>query len=619
MSADSPAGETAPPSVLREPSAIVVLGNRLYIANRRSGTVSVVDPADRAVLGETRLGTGIADLVPLPDQQALVALDEAGDEVLLLSIDADILQVMSRVKVAKSPVTACVSKRNHLVTVTSLWARRLTLIQCALPAPREDRLTRSVRSTPPSPAAGLQVLATIDLPFSPREQCLTPDESRLIVADAFGGKLAVIDLAAREIVSLHTIDAHNLRGLTVNAATNELAVAHQALMQHLSTTRDHIFWGNIVGNFVKSIPLDDLVRSPAITRNVRERRLPATVDSHQVPPEGDTASDVYRRIAHWSLDALGGPGKAAGDPGAIALTDDEKMIVALSGVDQIAFRSGPNKPFIYLPVGARPVALALSADQETCFVANALDDTVSIVDVKTAEVVGNIPLGPRRDLSSAEEGERLFYNARLSLHGWYSCHSCHPEGHTIGLLNDNLGDELYGDPKRIPSLLGTGGTAPWGWSGSKQTLADQIHGSLLNTMHGGDAAGRSVAGDETVAPLEAYLRTLVPPPSIAAARGTPASPAAERGRKIFESRGCTSCHAPPHFTSARTYDVGIHDKSGQTKFNPPSLRGVIHRGPFFHDNRAASLRDVFTRFHHGDTDDISPADLDDLLKFLAGL
>ena len=41
---------------------------------------------------------------------------------------------------------------------------------------------------------------------------------------------------------------------------------------------------------------------------------------------------------------------------------------------------------------------------------------------------------------------------------WYSCHSCHTDGHTTGEIGGNtLGDGHYGAPKRIMTLLGVCG------------------------------------------------------------------------------------------------------------------------------------------------------------------
>jgi cytochrome c peroxidase len=62
--------------------------------------------------------------------------------------------------------------------------------------------------------------------------------------------------------------------------------------------------------------------------------------------------------------------------------------------------------------------------------------------------------------------------------------------------------------------------------------------------------------------------------------------------------------------------VGIHDKQGNTQFNPPSLRGVSQRGPYFHDNRAETLEAVFRDVGHQLDRDLSDAELRDLIAFL---
>ena len=72
-------------------------------------------------------------------------------------------------------------------------------------------------------------------------------------------------------------------------------------------------------------------------------------------------------------------------------------------------------------------------------------------------------------------------------------------------------------------------------------------------------------------------------------------------------------------TSAGAYDVGLVDELGRDRFNPPSLRGVRLRAPLFHDNRAASLDEVITRFNHGGAEEVSPADAAALLAYLRSL
>jgi cytochrome c peroxidase len=82
---------------------------------------------------------------------------------------------------------------------------------------------------------------------------------------------------------------------------------------------------------------------------------------------------------------------------------------------------------------------------------------------------------------------------------------------------------------------------------------------------------------------------------------------------------CTNCHQPPVFTTPDTYDVGLGDKLGNSKFNPPTLLGVGQRGPYFHDNRAITLEEVFLKHKHQLERNLSTDELKDLLSFLRSL
>ena len=75
----------------------------------------------------------------------------------------------------------------------------------------------------------LEVSRTLDLPFRPRGLVLLGDGSRLVVADAFGGRLAVVDPARGTLESVRTLPAHNIRGLALTPDGRTLVVAHQVL------------------------------------------------------------------------------------------------------------------------------------------------------------------------------------------------------------------------------------------------------------------------------------------------------------------------------------------------------------------------------------------------------
>jgi len=190
-----------------------------------------------------------------------------------------------------------------------------------------------------------------------------------------------------------------------------------------------------------------------------------------------------------------------------------------------------------------------------------------------------------------------------------TCHSCHTDGHTIGLNSDTLGDGDFGAPKRIPSLMGVSHTGPWGWTGAFAQLEEQVRQSIESTMEGPSPSATELAD------LVAYLRTLAPP--------SPATQGVEhagvsRGQTVF-ARECSTCHAGPHYTSRGKYDVGLADEAGNRQFNPPSLRGVGRREPLLHDGRARTLEDVFKVHHHPDGLDLPKEEVADLITFLRTL
>src|SRR5690348_9264233 len=79
---------------LRQPVAVVPAdeGRRLFIANRRAGSVSVVDVDRRQVLAEPVVGRMLADLTDAGEGR-LLAVDEAANELIVLVRRGDSLDV----------------------------------------------------------------------------------------------------------------------------------------------------------------------------------------------------------------------------------------------------------------------------------------------------------------------------------------------------------------------------------------------------------------------------------------------------------------------------------------------------------------------------------------------
>jgi mono/diheme cytochrome c family protein len=125
--------------------------------------------------------------------------------------------------------------------------------------------------------------------------------------------------------------------------------------------------------------------------------------------------------------------------------------------------------------------------------------------------------------------------------------------------------------------------------------------------------------EEQIKALEAYLRSLKPPPPTVGVSASEDAQAVARGAAVFRRQRCVGCHRESTYTAKGTYDVGLDDGRGASRFNPPSLRGVSQGGPFFHDNRAATLEEVFAKQKHGLRESLSEGELGDLIAFLRGL
>ena len=552
---------------LRHPVALEVVdqGRQLLVCNRRSGSLSLVDLGIGAVVSECDVADQLSDMAYTAQRNLIVVLDEQNSELRTLRKIGLEFQSLGRVSVPANPVSVTVLPDGKTAYVASLWAHQLTKIDL---------------SQPEVP----QVVAKTDLPFAPRVQYLLPGRSELIVADAFEGGLGIIDSASGKLAATHDLNAHNLRGLALAPEQQKLLVSHQTLMSENATTEFDVHWGTVMVNVLESVPLSAL-----------------------------TATGAKKRRAA-KLTYLGTADQAAGDPDEVLVTKDGHQVVAFAGTAEVAiYPPGSRDDFERVAVGRRPVALALNAAEDTVFVASMYEDCISLVDVKTAQVKQVISLGSQPELTELDWGERWFHDATLSSDGWFSCHSCHTDGHSNGRLNDNFGDGGTGAPKRVLSLSEVSHTAPWAWNGKMTDLAEQVRKSIKTTMRGPDPS------EEQVAAITAFLGTFRAPPSRNLARGTTDQAIVTSGKEVFERLSCADCHRPPYYTTPEAYSVDIAEGEEQQDFNPPSLLGVSQRRFFFHDNRAKNLRSVLVDHSHGLERPLTNADREALLAFLRSL
>jgi cytochrome c peroxidase len=111
------------------------------------------------------------------------------------------------------------------------------------------------------------------------------------------------------------------------------------------------------------------------------------------------------------------------------------------------------------------------------------------------------------------------------------------------------------------------------------------------------------------------------------------SQAAKRGVVAFIESGCTRCHSGPLLSDFKLHRLGLPTPAGRApdngdgsgRFRTPSLRNVMHTGPFMHDGSLKTLREVFEHYSRIDKSldpdlaDLAPADLDDITAFFRAL
>jgi DNA-binding beta-propeller fold protein YncE/mono/diheme cytochrome c family protein len=263
--------------------------------------------------------------------------------------------------------------------------------------------------------------------------------------------------------------------------------------------------------------------------------------------------------------------------------------------------------------GCAPDGIAVAGDQ--LFVHCELDRNVVRLELSTVAQFGTpsssvgAALGPSTRSEAAQRGAELFrrgQDPRVSLGGVMACASCHAEGRT-----DGLSWRIEGHNLQTPLLAGrVMGTHPFKWDGKDKDLPT----SLTNTV--GRLGGTGLSPTE-VADLQAFLESLPQPiaPTVTNAE------VIARGKVLFESEqtACAACHSGPGLADGIQHDLATNIG----KVDTPSLIGLAHTAPYYHDGSARTLRALLTdkgSIHDmGSTAHLSEAELGDLIAYLESL
>jgi YVTN family beta-propeller protein len=579
----------------RSPIALALTpdGNRLLVANQTAGSVSLVDTATGEVLHEAATGDRPAGVAISPDGRRGVVAHWYGYDLARLEIRDDRIEVTGRVEVGPEPRGVAISADGKTAFVAVGVANEVVQVDL-------DRL---------------KVAARVTVGREPRGIALSPDGSLLLVGNARSQDVSVVSTRSMGVFRTIAIEGDNLRQVAISADGKTGYIANMR-NRGFATTQNNIDLGWVLGQRLTRVELDG--SAPFATLSLDPR------------------------------------GKAAADAHGVAISNDGKLLaVSLGGTHEVMiFRpdrrrlpwrvnssrdliatellSGDGR-FRRVPLGGRPTELAFGPDGKTLYVANYLADSVQVVDAESARLVRSIPLGGPKTLSLARRGEILFHEAERSFNQWYSCNTCHSDGHTNGLDFDTLNDGRQDlstahlrSRKKVPTLRRVTHTEPWTWHGWQTDLEDAMVESFTKSMQ-----GPKPTPDELKA-IIAYLDTLDYPSNPYREReqspdGT-LSVAVERGKAVYRSpkAACSTCHGGPELTDGKIHTVGLEEPDDAYRgYNPPSLRGVYDKDPYLHDGRAKTLREVLMGPHSTEAvtglGELSEQELSDLLAYLKTL
>ncbi len=582
---------TIPADSDRSPIALALSadGSKLVTANQTSNSVTLVDAAAGRVLDEIVTGDKPAGVAVSRDGSIIVVTHWYGYDLAVIRNEGERMKITGRVKLGAEPRGVVLSADGKTAYAAVGAANEVVRVDLA----------------------ALAVTGRLTVGREPRGLAISADGATILAGNSRSRNVSLINTSEFKITRTIPIDGDNLRQAAI-ASTGKFAYIAGMKNRGFATVSNHIDLGWVLGQRLTRVSLID--ESPFDTLSLDPR------------------------------------GKATADAHGVAVTDDEKLLAVSCGgthevllfrtdLGELPWRTGNSRDLIAgellkndgrfrrVELGGRPTELAFGSDHKTLYVANYLNNSVQIVDCAQAELVRTIELGGPSEPSLVRRGETLFHEARRSFNQWYSCNTCHSDGHTNGLDFDTLNDG-YQDlstahlrsRKKVPTLRRVVFTAPWTWHGWQKSLEQATVESFTKSMRGPSPSENDVKA------VVAYLGTLDYPPNPYREADGSLSEAAKRGETIFRSAkaACATCHKGPELTDGKIHIVGLEASQDVYRgFNTPSLRGVYDKDPYLHDGRSMTLQDMLKGPHGpetvGDGEPLSESEIADLIAYLKSL
>ncbi|MFV1966786.1 MAG: beta-propeller fold lactonase family protein [Pirellulaceae bacterium] len=602
-------------AVYRSPLALAVSpdGKTLYVSDKTAGCVAVFDVAAGKKVREVTIAGEPNGLALSADGKTLYVAQRKANSIAL--VDTAKGAVTGQIPVGTWPVALavaentgrlyCCNRGNHTVSVVDLASGK------------EIRQIAVVRD--PSSAA------------------ITADESRVVVANFMprgagtntdlAAEVSILDTAAMQQVARVKLPIGSTMagGVWIGPEGKWAYVVHILGHFNLPITQLELGWVHTSALSIidvathtrlATVLLDDLTKGAADPWAVVGSADGKTLwISHRGVHEVSTV-DVGRihELLEGSVPAeiaelKDGPRdniwvRIKNDKSQIAeLTNDLTALYISRAIRRV--RSG----------GKGPTGLTLSPDGDKLYVANYYSGTVGVLDAAEAKLLGKIAVGDQPEPDAVRRGEIYFHDATRCFQRWHSCASCHLDnGRIDGLPWDFMRDGID-NGKDVISLVNMPHTPPYNRRATRATPRECIRtGVVVSHVIEPDPAD--------VDDLLAYTLSLTAEPN-------PNLPqfaeAAKRGKLLFEGRAaCAKCHSGPYFTDKKAYDVGIFSPNEpDARYDTPSLIEAYRTGPYYHDGRAATMREALTehdpKHRHGKLKDLTPREIGDLVAYVLSL
>ncbi len=582
--------------------AVTADGERLFVACEASNSLIVIHAKSGELLAEIAIGAQPHFVCFSPDQRRAYVSNRASDSVSI--IDTQTYEVLSTLKVGDEPHEMAVTSDGATLYVANAGTYDVSVVDLE----RGGEVKRLAASRGPWGAAlsgdGRYLYITNNLPrYGP-------------FRETSKSELTVID--------------------TKNATVrSRVTFTHANLMQGVAVAPDEEFILTTLIRTKNLVPMTRNIQGWIITNGIGILWKDGSVDQLLLDEINDFFADPTDVV-------FSGDGKYAfvsgGGVQEVAVLDIAALKALLAAATEHERREvlpdhlGTSFEYVLkrIPVGRSPRGMAVSADNRYLYVADGLDDAISVIDIGSLRRIKTFDLGGPTEISEARYGERIFHSAEVTYGRQFSCHSCHPDGGIDGLTYDIEPDGLGINPVDNRTLRGINDTAPFKWTGKNPSLKRQCGARLAAFFTRIDPFSA-----EQSAALDRYIVTIPRPPN-RFRDSEQLSAAQRRGKRIFERthdnsgneippiNRCNFCHTPPYFTNREIFDVGSASWiDTHSRFDVPHLNNIYATPPYLHDGRASSLEEIWTVFNpddtHGVTNDLTKDELNDLIEYLKTL